>query len=168
MWIRVSIEVMKMCDHWSSDPPQLHFLASIVRGPPWLVLILHSSRVSTLMQIRIRIWILFFDLDADPNSLSTLMRIRIHFVLWCGSRSGLFRLIRIRIRNVIIWSNFSISFVPKFQRLYRYIPLWGKMLKMCTGFAGEKPCARIQPFSAVDSGPSDQATGTATDIPIPF
>jgi|688.fasta_scaffold1229595_2 hypothetical protein len=43
---------------------------------------------------------------------------------------------------------------------------------MC--IAGEKPCARIQPFSAVDSGPSDQATGTdtattgtATDIPVP-
>ncbi len=80
IWILLLIEVLRICDHLSTDTRRLHF------DPPLLHLWASAALHGFIFE---PIQLLKFDFDADPYPAFILMQIRI----W------LLRIMRIRIRN---------------------------------------------------------------------
>ncbi len=75
MRIRILIQVMRICDHWSTSPPRLHFERPWPKAIYGSILSLYSSWIFTLMQIWIWIQIL------------TVMRIQLLKVMRIGIRT---------------------------------------------------------------------------------
>ncbi len=102
MWIRrVLVKVMWICDHWSTDPPRLHFEP----------LRLHHERLMAHPHCSILVYYIcqILDCDADQDPALPLKRIRILIFFNCFDFESLKR---IRILLFSIWFVYGSSF-PK-------------------------------------------------------